>query len=304
MRETFYLLRRNVLLYFRDYTAVFFSLLSMIIVLALMVVFLGSMNSENVVYALEQFGGARDAAADKANADYLIQMWTLAGILIVNTVTVTLTVMGKMVEDEADHKLASFYVAPVKRIQIALGYIGSAWLTGFVMSLFTLAVGELYMVFCGHPLLPADSLWKLAGLLFLNTFVYAALAYLLALLVHSNSAWGGLQTIVGTLVGFIGAIYLPVSMLSDGVMKVLKCFPVLHGAAMMREICIRDALDVTFHGLPEMAKDIFKEKMGVTIFVGGNKAGMWQQVLFLLGYGIIAVAISVIITRKRRLRDR
>lgn len=304
MRETFYLLRRNVLLYFRDYTAVFFSLLSMIIVLALMVVFLGSMNSENVVYALEQFGGARDAAADKANADYLIQMWTLAGILIVNTVTVTLTVMGKMVEDEADHKLASFYVAPVKRIQIALGYIGSAWLTGFVMSLFTLAVGELYMVFCGHPLLPADSLWKLAGLLFLNTFVYAALAYLLALLVHSNSAWGGLQTIVGTLVGFIGAIYLPVSMLSDGVMKVLKCFPVLHGAAMMREICIRDALDVTFHGLPEVAKDIFKEKMGVTIFVGGNKAGMWQQVLFLLGYGIIAVAISVMITRKRRLRDR
>lgn len=304
MRETFYLLRRNVLLYFRDYTAVFFSLLSMIIVLALMVVFLGSMNSENVVYALEQFGGARDAAADKANADYLIQMWTLAGILIVNTVTVTLTVMGKMVEDEADHKLASFYVAPVKRIQIALGYIGSAWLTGFVMSLFTLAVGELYMVFCGHPLLPADSLWKLAGLLFLNTFVYAALAYLLALLVHSNSAWGGLQTIVGTLVGFIGAIYLPVSMLSDGVMKVLKCFPVLHGAAMMREICIRDALDVTFYGLPEVAKDIFKEKMGVTIFIGGNKAGMWQQVLFLFGYGIIAVAISVMITRKRRLRDR
>ena len=54
MRETFYLLRRNVLLYFRDGTAVFFSLLSMLIVLALMVVFLGNMNSENVVYALEQ----------------------------------------------------------------------------------------------------------------------------------------------------------------------------------------------------------------------------------------------------------
>ena len=50
MRETFYLLRRNVLLYFRDGTAVFFSLLSMLIVLALMVVFLGNMNSENVVY--------------------------------------------------------------------------------------------------------------------------------------------------------------------------------------------------------------------------------------------------------------
>ena len=72
MREIFYLLRRNILLYFRDYTAVFFSLMSMLIVLALMVIFLGNMNSENVVYALEEFGGVRDQAADKANATYLI----------------------------------------------------------------------------------------------------------------------------------------------------------------------------------------------------------------------------------------
>ena len=125
MREIFYLLRRNILLYFRDYTAVFFSLMSMLIVLALMVIFLGNMNSENVVYALEEFGGVRDQAVDKANATYLIQMWTLAGILVVNTVTVTLTVTGKMVEDEVSHKLVSLYVAPVGRIKIALGYIGA-----------------------------------------------------------------------------------------------------------------------------------------------------------------------------------
>lgn len=81
-----------------------FSLLSMLIVLALMVVFLGDMNSENVVEALAEFGGMRDTQADQANADYLIQMWTLAGILVVNTVTVTLTVMGKMVEDQADRQ--------------------------------------------------------------------------------------------------------------------------------------------------------------------------------------------------------
>ena len=304
MREIFYLLRRNILLYFRDYTAVFFSLMSMLIVLALMVIFLGNMNSENVVYALEEFGGVRDQAADKANATYLIQMWTLAGILVVNTVTVTLTVTGKMVEDEVSHKLVSLYVAPVKRIKIALGYIGAAWFAGAVMSLFTLAAGEVYMVFCSHPLRPADSLWKLTGMILLNAFVYAALSYLSALLVHSNSAWGGLQSIVGTLVGFVGAIYLPVSMLPDGVMKALKCLPVLHGAAIMREICIQDALEETFFGLPEAAKDIFREQMGVTVMVGNGKAKLWQQVALLLGYGIIAVAASAMIMKRRRLHDR
>lgn len=304
MRETVYLLKRNILLYFRDCAAVFFSLLSMLIVLALMVVFLGNMNSENVVYALEQFGSRRDAAADKANADYLIQMWTLAGILLVNTVTVTLTVMGGMVEDQISHKLVSFYVTPVKRIKIALGYIFSAWIASTVMCLFTLAAGEIYMAVLGHPLLSAVSFAKLTGLIILNAFVYSAISYLLALFVRSNSAWGGLQTIVGTLVGFVGAIYLPVSMLPDSVMKVLKCLPVLHGVAMMREICIQDALDTTFAGLPEMAKDIFKEQMGVNIKIGDEMAKWQQQILFLLLYGIMAIVLSAVISKRRRLRDR
>lgn len=304
MREIYYLLKRNILLYLRDYAAVFFSLLSMLIVLALMVIFLGNMNSENVVDALAELGGARDTAADKANADYLIQMWTLAGILVVNTVTVTLTVTGKMVEDQVSNKLASFYAAPVKRIKTALGYIFSAWIVGTVMCLFTLAAGEAYMVFRGHPLLPAGSLLKLAGFIFLNAFVYSAISYLLALFVRSSSAWGGLQTIVGTLVGFVGAIYLPVSMLPDGVMKVLKCLPVIHGAAMMRELCIQDALNKTFYGLPQTASEIFKEQMGVTILIGGSEIGLAGQILFLLFYGIAAVIVSAVITKRRRLRDR
>ena len=90
MREIYYLTKRNMLLYVRDHVSVFFSVLSMLIVLALMVVFLGSMNSENVVDALAAFGGVRDTAADEKNAAWLIQMWTLAGILEVNAVTITL----------------------------------------------------------------------------------------------------------------------------------------------------------------------------------------------------------------------
>lgn len=304
MREIAYLIKRNILLYLRDYAAVFFSLLSMLIVLALMVIFLGNMNSENVVEALAKLGGVRDAAADKANADYLIQMWTLAGILVVNTVTVTLTMTGKLVEDQANGKLVSFYVTPAKRIRITLGYVFSAWIVGTVMCLFTLAAGEAYMAVQGHPLLPAGSLLKLAGMIALNAFVYSAISYLLALFVRSESGWGGLQTIMGTLVGFVGAIYLPVSMLPDGVVKVLKCLPVLHGAAMMRQICIVDALEKTFHGLPEAASEMFKEQMGVTIQINGDETKLSYQILFLLFYGIMAVAVSAVITKRRRLRDR
>ena len=60
MREIFYLTKRNCLVYLRDKSAVFFSLLSMLIVLGLMVVFLGKMNSENVLSVIEEYGGKKE----------------------------------------------------------------------------------------------------------------------------------------------------------------------------------------------------------------------------------------------------
>lgn len=304
MKEIFYLLKRNVLLYIRDYVSVFFSVLSMLIVLALMVIFLGSMNSENVVGALAASGGVRDTAADERNAEWLIQMWTLAGILEVNAVTITLTLMGTMVQDEAKNRLACFYMAPVRRIQIALGYILAAWIVGTGMCVLTLALGEAYMALCGYPLLGVGDCLKLFGMIVLNTFLYAALFYLLALFVHSESAWSSMMTIIGTLVGFVGAIYLPMSMLPERVGSVLKCLPVLHGAAMMRGVCTEAAIAGTFDGLPEIAGEQFREQMGVTIFIGDQEVSLQFQFLLIAIYAIIAITISVWVSKRRRLGDR
>lgn len=304
MREIFYLFKRNMLLYVRDYVSVFFSILSMLIVLALMVVFLGNMNSENVVDALAAFGGVRDTAADEKNASYLIQMWTLAGILEVNAVTITLTIMGTMVQDEAKNRLASFYMAPVRRIKIALGYIISSWIVGTVMCVLTLIVGEGYMAVCGHPVLSAANCLKILGMIVIHTFVYASVSYLIALFIHSESAWSSIFTIIGTLVGFVGAIYLPMSMLPDKVGSVLKCLPVLHGAAMLRRVCTEDAIANTFSGLPEIAGELFREQMGVTIFVKDQEISLQSQLLFMMICAIIAIIVSAWISNRRKLKDR
>ena len=149
MREIFYLTKRNCLVYLRDKSAVFFSFLSMLIVLGLMVVFLGKMNSENVLSVIEEYGGCEITAQDRENAAYLIQMWTLAGIISVNAVTVTMTVLGNMVQDEARKRIMAFYVTPVKRLYLALGYIFSAWVIGTFMCLLTFAMGEVFFFLKG-----------------------------------------------------------------------------------------------------------------------------------------------------------
>lgn len=302
MREIFFMAKRNSLIFLRERSAVFFSLLSMLIVLGLMVIFLGEVNSESLVDTLARYGGERDRAADEENAVYLIQLWTLAGILVVNAVTVTLTVMGAMVEDVAQRRIMAFYVTPVSRLKLTLGYVLAAWLVGTGMCILTLAAGEGYFALQGYDLLGAGSLLKLLGMIALNTFVFAAIAYLLALFMHSSSAWSGLLTIIGTLVGFVGGIYLPMASLSGNVRSVLKCLPVLHGAAMMRKVCTQEALARTFAGLPKEAEEAVSEALGITFNIGERQITAGEQVAFLLFYAIMAVGVAGALSRSRKFR--
>lgn len=304
MREILYLTKRNSLVFLRDRKAVFFSILSMLIVLGLMVIFLGSMNSQNLVELLQQYGGKRDLAQDEENARALIQMWTLAGILVVNSVTVTLTVIGTMVQDEEQSRLASFYVTPVKRGKLVLGYVLAAWLTGAALSMLTLAAGEIYMLSQGWGLLPAPVLAAMCGMILLNTFVYASLGYLMAMFIHSYSAWGGMLTIVGTLVGFAGGIYLPMSAYSERLQTVLKCLPILQGISMMRRVCLEEITEATFQGMPPVAVEIFQEEMGITLTAGEEILTIGAQFSILMLYGILAIGVAVILNKRRRLRDR
>lgn len=304
MREIYYLCKRNMLVFMRDYSAVFFSVLSMLIILLLQVVFLGEMNVENVLWALSEYGGVRDVAVDERNAEYLVNLWTLAGILIVNTVTVTLTVMQTMIRDEVKGQLALLYVAPVKRIKIALSYILASGFIGSGMSFLTFLIGQGYLALQGNPLFPMGVCLKGLGIILLNAFVYAAIGYLLALFVHSESAWGGLLTVIGTLVGFLGGIYLPVSQLSEGVVKVLKCLPILHGTVMMREVLTKKALEKTFAGLSEMIPSQFAKEMGITLWNGEAQISLEKQISILLLYGIIAIIVAAVISKRRTIRDR
>lgn len=304
MREVKSLVKRIILVYVRDRAAVFFSVLSMLIILMLVWLFLGNMNSENIVEVLSTYGGVRDAVKDRENADYLIVVWTLAGVLLSNCVTISMTVMGNMIYDEEKNKLACFYTAPVGRIKIALGYVLSAWIIGTLMCTLTLTAAQLWLFCSGSETLSGLVMLQLTGMIILNTFVYSSLSYLMALFVHSNSAWSGILTIVGTLVGFLGAVYLPVYMLPEGVASFLKGLPILHGVSMMRRVCVQAAVDTTFSGLPKEVSRKFCENMGVVIRMQDTEIAVGTQCIWLFVLSVVTLAVAAIISRRRRLRDR
>ncbi len=177
-----------------------------------------------------------------------------------------------MIEDEVNMRLASFYVTPVKRLGIAFGYIFSAWCIAVFLCTVTLAVSQVYFAVTGQTTLVWTALLQLLGMIVLNAFVYAAIAYFIALFVHSVGAWNGILSIVGTLVGFVGAIYLPMSVLPESVADILRHLPVLHGAA--------------------------------TIVMGDEPVSFVVQAGCLLALGLLMIAASAVISRRKLLYDR
>lgn len=304
MRKFMNLTRRGCLIFFRDKGAVFFSLLSMLIVLALMGVFLGDMNEESVVRLLGEYGGIRDLAKDEAHAKELVQYWTLAGILIVNAVTVTLTVVGNRVADSSEGRLASLYSAPVSRAAAAFSYIASAILAGTAMCILTLGIALCYIRFTGGRMLSLASLGQVLCLALLNVCVFSIIMYLFALFVKSSGAWSGFGTVAGTLVGFVGAIYLPMGSLPEGVATVLKYIPVLHGASLMRQACCGQSLKTTFAGTPPELLDEYREAMGIQVTMGGGAVSPAFQVLFLAGCGILAFVLVLLVQKRKEISDR
>ena len=301
MRKFLSLTKRNCLVFLRDRSAVFFSLLSMLIVLMLMGVFLANMNVESVTGLLEQYGGVRDAALDKENAGHLVQYWTLAGILVVNSLTVTLTVIGTMIGDAHEHRLESFYAAPMKKSVIGLSYITSAILIGTLFCLLTFFGAIIYIAVTGGSMLSAEAVVKIILYTFLNVCVFAIILYFVALFIKSSSAWSGIATVVGTLVGFVGAIYLPMGELPEKVGNVLKYIPILHGTSLMRRVCCADMLEKTFTGVPQEVVDVYNEHMGITVVMNDKVVTTGAQLLFMVGCGCVAFLLTLFVSKRRHI---
>ena len=304
MKHYITLTRRNCMVFLRDRAAVFFSLLSMLIVLMLMGVFLGNMNVESITGLLAEYGGGRDAMQDQENATHLVQYWTLAGLMVVNALTVTLTVIGIMVNDANENRLESFYCAPVHRNIIALSYISAAVLIGMLFCLITLGISLCYIYATGGTLLSTGAVLRIIGYTLMNVCIFAIIMYMLALFVKSSSAWSGIATVVGTLVGFVGAIYLPMGNLPSGVANVLKYIPILHGTSLMRKVCCEEAIQTTFANMPQEVIDGYKEFMGISVMMGEKEAGNIQQMIFLCACGMAAFVVITIIGKRKSISDR
>lgn len=303
MRSFLAINKRNLGLYFRDYSAVFFSLLSMLIIIVLMVFFLGDINNHDLLEAIKLVpgrGGEDDANTVK-NFSFL---WTCAGIMTINASTVTHAFYSNMIKDRTGNRLNSLFVMPVKRPVFVLSYVSAAWAAGVVMSIITLAVTEIIGVINGVDILPFNTQLELVLLIMLNTFVYSTIMFLFATLIKSQSAWSGVGIILGTLAGFLGGIYFPLGSMSGTMQKVVKCFPFIYGTSLFRKIMLKPLENSFFEGTPEIIRSEVDKTMGMDLFLGNNQLSDPAKAGILIAVSVVFIITSTLCLTFGKKKDR
>lgn len=248
---------RCLKIFFRQKSAVFFSLLSVLIIVGLYALFLGD---------------AWSSGSTLPDIDLLIKQWLLAGILSVTSVTTTMGAFALIISDRQQQISRDFMASPIRRSQIIGGYILSAYTVGLIMTLLALLIGELIIVYCGGTLLAPLAWFKILGVILLSVLASSTLLFFLVSFFTSQSAFSTASTIIGTLIGFVMGIYLPIGTLPSAAQWLIKCFPLSHAAALMRQILLDKPLAQSFASLPPEALTQFQSAMGITLTYGDYTA--------------------------------
>jgi multidrug/hemolysin transport system permease protein len=228
------------------------------------------------------------------NARFIVDSWIMAGILSVVSITTTLGAFGIMVDDKTKNILKDFLSAPFKRSQLAAGYVISSFIIGVIMSIAALIIAEIYIVINGGSLLGFVPLLKLLGVMLLSVFAGTSMVFLIVNFFRSSNAFSVASSIIGTLIGFLTGIYIPIGQFPSAVQTVIKSFPISHAASLFRQIMMEAPMSKAFANAPAGAITDFERTMGVTFFFGDKGLSPLINILVLIATGVVFLVLAII----------
>ena len=261
------LLKRNFILYFRNRSGVFFSLLGALISFLLYIIFL----QKNLT----------DAWTQLPENTKLLNNWLMGGTLAVTGITTSFTALTQMVQDPENQVDQDLFLTDLGSWGLQVSYLISSIIISFVMQVFMFAVMSLY--FRESPVI--SYLPEITLIMLLSSLLSSVVNILLIYRFQSVDSLGKLATIVGTASGFLVGTYIPIGVLPDFAQIIMKCTPATYIASLYRQILMKERLETAFTGNSSLLQE-FQEKMGIQI--------NWQELLTKEETYFIVVIISFV----------
>ena len=242
MRGILGFIKRNLLLFFKDWQSILFSLLTSIIVLVLYLLFLKGTFVSAIQSAMEQYPGLASMVPQK-DIDMFANLFLLSGILGSAMISVPFSCITVLVKDRANKVDYDILATPMKREQIIFAYFVSAVLTSILLNSIILAVGLIGIRMQGNMYLNASQVIKAFSIVALGSISASAIFMIIVLFFKTVSACEAFFGILSAASGFVIGAYIPISQFSDGVQTVCNLFPASQITIMLRNILLNGLLE-------------------------------------------------------------
>lgn len=282
------LVARNNKVFFRNKTLVFFSLLSVIILVGLYTIFLQKLQ----VDAIAQF------VPVTPDIEILVNEWMIAGLLSIIAMTATLGVFGIYIKDMETKTTADILVTAASRFNIQLSYMISSIIIGFSITFVGFVCCELYIVLTGGKLLAPLDFLKVFCVLVLAVLLSSIINLFIVLFIQTETAFTTMSTIIGTVLGFLCGIYVPMAVLPNTVQTVIHFFPISHITVLLRQIFMSPSIEKVFNGNETLAST-YQSDYGIVYEIGGSTVSPVMSVLFIIGTILVVGTLSAVVYRRK-----
>lgn len=257
MYQTLSLVKRNIKIYLRDPMAVFSSLISVMVLMLIYILFLGDIGDHSV----------RAFFSNENQIKFSVYSQMMAGVIVLNTVTIPLGYLGSIVSDFQNRQIDAFMVTPVKRYKVILGYYLASLTITLVFSLLmwylaVIIIGLVTGIFYSFSMILYVSLWIL-----ILVFISTSFMILLTTFINSINAFGAISGIFGGFVGFVSGIYLPITQNSPQILRIFSSLvPFSHMSIHLKNILMQPSYEMILNntGGDLAAVDKVRDVFGAT----------------------------------------
>lgn len=291
MKTLFYLIKRNIKVYFNDKGLFFTSLITPVILLVLYSTFLANVFEDSFLTIF------KDIPVDKSIITSLVSGQLISSLLAVTSVTVAFSSNMLMANDRITGAINDINVTPVKKSYVSLSYFVATFISTLIVSMCALILCLIYASVRGYTYSLESSLYLILDIVILTLFA-SSLSSIINYFLKTQGGVSGVGTIVSAGYGFICGAYMPISSFSKALQKIISFLPGTYGTALLKNHTLMPILK-SIKFLPNSVLKEIKDGLDCNIYFFDNIVSIKAMYLILIATITICIIIYIFISNKR-----
>ena len=280
------LIKRNARLYIRTPSNIVWSLLSVLILVALHFIVFRNMTVNGMMAGVYENG----FEIDRRYITWVVDSLMFAAVIPLAAVSISLVTLAQLVDDKEKNTFSDFLVSPIGNKKIMASYLITSALIGFAIILVLVFFFWIFL-FAGSGISFSFVQFLLILAVSIGAIIFGNILMLLIIsFIKKQQGVSAVGVIAGTALGFLGGAYIPMGVLGNTIGTIFGLFPFLQLTVLSRRAFLYRMAEVS----PLSNYMIDGRFNGFELYIGNSHIPIWGIILMLSGITVVLLAGLII----------